>query len=1503
MGKVLKVPIHLDAIVIEPAARPAPIKKAKPTFDKGGDFAYRKSPLFDRTGMFERIDLAALNVQIKSAADLLRERLLAKSWAPAILTGDPEGVFHTGEPLEAGVHLHWALPDGLSRGVQSQDGERAEFVAVPDVWLVVRFMPVSAGGSKRRLKIWAVDSITGKHQLLQSGKPKGKIGDGFEKPSIGKGDKIFPNVDLLSSLSTWVAKVRAAQGERAGIRLTAAGFQSTSTGQFPKPADDQPAPGPAWAAYYPNARERFGFHDDLADLEAGEGPVSYSVIGWYFDADDDPLHAAGSSAARAEFIEACNWKHEQIKVSQFGGMQKRGSPVIDLIGEIERLDQFIGDLTMDELLHEAKRPDPRFPSIGELPDDGPVIAGLPGGGVIDPTELRIRQPDAVMLGERTLSQMTEIAMPELEGGGKRLREDVVRKNQAPKMLGLSDNLLEQRRALAEQARLRQAAQLQAGLRPTRIPSTKIPSVEPTKPAITVEPIADKPIAESPIQPITESLIPNKPVARKPSAERLIPELKPKPKPELSLTGADHRLLASGLGRVVSRAAARNSPLLMAAGPASQQVLERVADLNLWIEKLAPSKYGTIYPGLIWATLIPDRIVCHGAVVGVPVRGTEGLYPGATDGLWPGGAQARLGSSFERLVADQFMNDAELRPLRPVLEAVQSGLVDRFSDIHKLEAVPHLLHQDSFDAYTDGKPRKRVVLLEPAAGVSLAKLDDRLPGKPITHQQLQAIANQIDSVEHVEVDLSADQVRPDLRWKDERTVAQATVMLKASASVQARLIEEPAPRWWGPGSPVVLVQGSKNSFRHGYDGRFDPDGQLSCRIKPAVFGHGLLNFLPDAGDTPVHGEDVILHGSFLAGIESELQPIVRELLDELALLDPSNASLLAKAWLAKPNQALGADQLDFVTTAFQHHTGVWRGEYLEGTKSSDWQDLYDFHGALPSIIAIKISEETWAPLMAEWQVRFRNAHDIDKPLTQRWSLGDVEHVPLGDTVRGNQREELVLTGRAYPTAVPADSLGSAIKSTVAGGDAGLVALADQLARELESYDVMGFSIPGLAEALAQAGKRCMAGTLELLRVRLVDTFGQVHEVSDLSTTIADQHQGNQLLIRPRIPAQARLGLRFMEAVPRQGQPRREARPWLGPVCGYLLPDHVEHAMEVFDAEGQALGQIEHREVGSLELVWKPAPGSEGYFGDWGTSIHDPTLRSIVQGLLGFNARIDELEAALTGQQRESALSAMIRVIDTVQDTVDRQLGKGEFISTLIGRPVAVVRARAELQIRDLPGRTEPVPLGVEARLGALTQTSDGLFGYFIDGKWNQFHPPHDEARKQARIGGPKKGLLDPTGTQVIASVTHPYVGHYQSGYAKPVAAEPSDFVGPDPTIDLVVGQPVDLVLLMDPQASIHATTGVLPRKQLALERTHFESALTQIAPTFKVGPVLVDPLRPAIPVPGLESFEWMWTRREKPPSGDDGWSETRVKHLPDEAVLPTNPMQLHEGWLRLKHTSS
>ena len=161
--------------------------------------------------------------------------------------------------LKAGVHLHWSLPDALT-----QEIEEGDFPAVPNRWLVVR----RNGGD---IKHWMVES-----DFLHppdAGFQEDSVMypyDNSENPNL----PAFQYLGRTLPLEQWKLNQRAQNAKGESLeRLTAIGYGE-----------------PTFAAFYPNCRSVFGFHDpdygDPTDLPKG---LQYDVIGWYGNAEQNYL--------------------------------------------------------------------------------------------------------------------------------------------------------------------------------------------------------------------------------------------------------------------------------------------------------------------------------------------------------------------------------------------------------------------------------------------------------------------------------------------------------------------------------------------------------------------------------------------------------------------------------------------------------------------------------------------------------------------------------------------------------------------------------------------------------------------------------------------------------------------------------------------------------------------------------------------------------------------------------------------------------------------------------------------------------------------------------------------------------------------------------------------------------------------------------------------------------------------------------------------------------------
>src|SRR5262249_35844136 len=146
------------------------------------------------------------------------------------------------------------------------------------------------------------------------------------------------------------------------------------------------------------------------------------------------------------------------------------------------------------------------------------------------------------------------------------------------------------------------------------------------------------------------------------------------------------------------------------------------------------------------------------------------------------------------------------------------------------------------------------------------------------------------------------------------------------------------------------------------------------------------------------------------------------------------------------------------------------------------------------------------------------------------------------------------------------------------------LSDDAYKEL---DIVSAPLRSLdAHIRDQAGLRERSGNLALNKVDIVDRFG-------IRRSWTSPPPPNQPVIplEPRLPYWSRLTFRLLSAA----QPGQEAGPFATPVCGFLLPDPIEHALEVYDRDGRALGQLRSQppqvsgQPGTVLGVWfEPLP---------------------------------------------------------------------------------------------------------------------------------------------------------------------------------------------------------------------------------------------------------------------------------------------------------------------------
>jgi hypothetical protein len=763
------------------------------------------------------------------------------------------------------------------------------------------------------------------------------------------------------------------------------------------------------------------------------------------------------------------------------------------------------------------------------------------------------------------------------------------------------------------------------------------------------------------------------------------------------------------------------------------------------------------------------------------------------------------------------------------------------------------------------------------------------------------------------------------------------------------VERSQPRWFAPGEPAVVVQGLRRSLKHGGDGRFTPDGTLVCRLSgftvtalSAQLGEGTQRALVQPG--------ALLESPFA---HPSLPPDCFDLLGETVLLDPGSARAASLTTLP-PLGGPDTQTVDELTRNFMVEQTVWWALRDPLVNPEALLLRSGIAGSLPSPLAVTPPTAVWAPRHLDWEVEvFPTPGGLAE-----WQLGELDYGPRtgpgpSDDVFDNDAPGtgVVLRGRSLLTGGVAQRTAQAGQaaielvavsgSTVLGGDpshifvpaapdgggvsSGTQTVAQAFVAALRNMDVMAATLDGVHARLRDEptgqwvgsdapppldpdphAPGLIAGSMRPTRLRLVDTFGQVVDLlgsgpdepaaaaealTSRPTTVPD-HPG-LVALTPRFAAPSRLMFRFVDAgdlanaVPTT--PLEDADESVRPVAGFLLPDHLDGALEVFDASGTALGQLLPALDGTGRAVWEVAPGRPTGAGDLPSDvIADPALGAVADGLV----RWGDHDGTTSQDESEGALSALLRMIDSTLWTTDPFGHTGdEHGALLTGHPIVVLRAVLRLDVDDPLDPDDVYTTPVPVRLGALAHWQDGLLGFYVGDAVDHVRSTGAAASAMARPVGPGQGYLGPAAQ----------IGAFHQSFAADVAPGQSPatpvthpYVVDDPVVRVWPGVEVPVTLLVVPHAVVHATSGLVPRKDLGMRRQWVADGLSRLAPAFRFGPVLVDPRSIRMPVAADLAGTWTWNHRADVAT----WSDDPVVNATDDALMSAKVAVAEEGWLTL-----
>jgi hypothetical protein len=428
----------------------------------------------------------------------------------------------------------------------------------------------------------------------------------------------------------------------------------------------------------------------------------------------------------------------------------------------------------------------------------------------------------------------------------------------------------------------------------------------------------------------------------------------------------------------------------------------------------------------------------------------------------------------------------------------------------------------------------------------------------------------------------------------------------------------------------------------------------------------------------------------------------------------------------------------------------------------------------------------------------------------------------------------------------------------------------------------------------------SGFMSISYLEIVDVFGQRMQLLTqpaepiqaiaalpLQPDAADTANAGKIFLPPRLLPPARLWFRWLSAAAGKGGDFVEmnTHPATTPVCGWVVPNHLDLSLMFYDADGKAIGSLGLR-YGAQRYRTRPANIQANPSGDLSKDIGQPGNPTVNPNLANFIWYVYNQSADL---QFLSDLLAAIESAGQFINPANHPQDAG--LQVFIGRPLALTRAVLGLETSGnlLPLsqadvlKTHPFPSDV----------NNGRYAYEDRQKFSS-----------ANLGAVqfplRLGELTRTDDGLVAYLVESQGGYRDNTIYSPAASVPGSHRVEKPPFGNILltlnAQPFTFNLIVDPRAAVHATTGVLPVNSLRIPPDQYSAALQNLAMTFFTHPMLAPQQGLMTPLPREAGYDWSWIQ----PAGQAVQEFPQKANAVNEyATFGYTPQTLLEGWLQLK----
>ncbi|RVU33973.1 hypothetical protein EOI86_22880 [Hwanghaeella grinnelliae] len=512
----------------------------------------------------------------------------------------------------------------------------------------------------------------------------------------------------------------------------------------------------------------------------------------------------------------------------------------------------------------------------------------------------------------------------------------------------------------------------------------------------------------------------------------------------------------------------------------------------------------------------------------------------------------------------------------------------------------------------------------------------------------------------------------------RAVADATAELQAALDdanaegMALTLRQTPGARFYAPQDPVLSLEGKAlmPSDRHGQDGAAEPGGLLRCRRIDTGSWNRDKKAVPKAlekliADETIMGEARVSNPDDWHPIEFEWQAEIESLADgtngETGAYDP----------------------------AFVLNSQSLRGDAVDFTPAGNAESLLRSYRYIAGRAVLNMSEGSRLT---------RQMVDLTQTGTKQWAIPlattNLQITPIIARLGGFNELLTMQEGQPQlpvtdPLALPAGQEFAARIRTALGGFHPASPVPDASFHPIRS------------------------GEMVLQVIRVIDSFGRTRQgrPGQVHTTpaMAPLSGGSDRMRLPlRISPPARLRFRWLSAA--HDDAESGLHPAATPVRGWLLADFLDGAIDIYDTSGRFLGAV------GRDATWQPAPGDDNAPATL-REIPDPGLRDVVNWLLSegdatrvaaflatLEAGLDQIDPADATQHAARAL-LVSRPVAVVRARLAME--------TLHGLPEELSREAFRARLADRPRPTHGVEnVDFPVRLGEHRHLSDGLCGYWL-----------------------------------------------------------------------------------------------------------------------------------------------------------------------------------------------